>query len=258
MSHFTIRQFYKAKTPQNKMYELQLKELGLTDNEVRIYLLLIKKGAMNPSEISEKLGLHRGYIYDTLERMQEKEAVNHILKNNKKFFQATSPENLVELLKLKLENFKRIVPNLLSLAETPKEKTKVEVHKGKRVYRTLLKDITATAKKNDTILLTGVDEKTLLEKVEPIYLRQYFTIIKEKNIKEKVIMKKGNKKYTIPNVTHKFLDEKYIGNVEQILYGHKVATFILGDPNYLIVTENKEVAETYKKQFELLWSVARP
>jgi len=233
------------------MYETQLKEIGLTNNEIGIYLLLLKKGSLNPYEIAENLGLHRGYTYDALERMQEKEVVNHILKNNKKFYQATAPENIVELLKFKLESFQEIVPKLNQLRETSKEKTKVEVHKGKRVYRTLIKDIIATVKKKDTVLLIGVNEKTLIEEVEPIYLKQYFTIIKEKNIKEKVIMKKGNKKYSIPNVTHKFLDEKYIGNVEQIIYGNKVATFILGDPNYLIVTENSEVSKTY------IWSIAK-
>jgi|SRR3989344_501677 len=240
------------------MYETQLKEFGLTGNEVKIYLLLLKKGSLNSYEIAETLGLHRGYTYDALKRMQEKEAINYFLKDNKKYFQATSPENLVELLKFKLENLQKIVPKLMDLLSvSEKEKTKVEVHKGKRVYRTLLKDIISTIKKGGTVLLIGVDEETLMNEVEPIYLNQYFTTIKEKNIKEKVIMKKGNKKYTIPNVSHKFLDEKYIGNVEQIFYGNKVAIFILGDPDYLIIIENEEVATSYRKQFELLWSIAK-
>ena len=68
----------------SKMYEPQLKELGLTDNEIRIYLLLLQEGTLNPTMVSQKLGLHRGYVYDVLERMQEKLVVNSILQNNKK------------------------------------------------------------------------------------------------------------------------------------------------------------------------------
>ena len=98
------------------MHEDQLKELGLTDNEVRIYLIMLKQGTMNPSEISQKLGLHRGYVYDALERMQEKEVVSSILKDNKKYFQATSPDNLIELLKFRLDNFQNIVPDLMKIA----------------------------------------------------------------------------------------------------------------------------------------------
>lgn len=239
------------------MYEEQLRELGLTDNEVRIYLLLLKEGMMNPSEISQKLGLHRGYVYDALERMQEKEVISSILNNNKKYFQATSPENLVELLKFRLEGFQKIVPELFKMANIPKEDTKVELHKGKRVYRILLKDIIATLKNNEEVLLVGVDEELLLEEVEPIYLRQYFNTIKEKKIREKVIMKKGKKKFKISNVSHRFLDEKFIGNTDQLIYGNKVAIFLMGNPYYLILIENKEIAETYRKQFSLLWNIAK-
>lgn len=234
----------------------QLKELGLTDNEVKIYLLLLKQGMMNPSEISQKLGLHRGYIYDALERMQEKEVANSILVKNKKQYQATNPKNLIELLKLKLDNFQKIVPNLLAIAEQSKEDTKVELHKGKRVYRTLLKDIIASTKKNDEILLIGVDEETLINEVEPIYLEQYLNTIKIKNIREKIIIKKGTKKLKKSNLYYKQLDEKYIGNTAQIIYNDKVAIFILGTIYHLIIIENKKVANTYKKQFELLWKVA--
>tara|TARA_Y100000310_G_C20699789_1_gene828635 strand:- start:3922 stop:4641 length:720 start_codon:yes stop_codon:yes gene_type:complete len=239
------------------MYEEQLAELGLTENEVKIYLALLIGGVMNPSDISKKLGLHRGYVYDALERMQEKGVVSSILQDNKRQFQATSPENLVELLKLRLESFMEIVPKLSALVATQKEDTNVSLHKGKGAYRVLLKDIIATLKKNDEVLLVGVDEQVLLEEVEPIYLEQYFSTIKKKNIREKVIMKEGKKDLSIPNVKHKFLDEKYIGNTEQIIYGEKVAIFILGTPYYLIIIDNREVADTYRKQFELLWKIAK-
>jgi sugar-specific transcriptional regulator TrmB len=239
------------------MYEEQLKELGLTDNEIRIYLLLLEYGMMNPYEISQKLGLHRGYVYVALERMQEKEVVNVILKENKKYYQATSPENLVELLKFKLESFQKIVPDLTKLMRLKKEETRVELHKGKRVYRTLLKDMIASLKKNEEACLIGIDEDVLITEVEPIYLKQYLNTIKSKNIKEKIIIKTGAKKLENPNLQYKELDEKYIGKTAQIIYNDKIAIFILGTPYYLIIIENKEVAETYRKQFNLLWSIAK-
>jgi len=239
------------------MHEQQLKELGLTDNEVRIYLLLLEQGMMNPSEISQKLGLHRGYIYDALERMQEKEVVNVVLKTNKKYYQATSPKNLVELLKFRLEGFEKIVPDLVKLSSLKKEETKVELHRGKRVYRVLLKDMISTLKKNDEAYLIGIDEDVLIKEIEPIYLKQYVNAIKSKKIKEKVLIKTGGKKLESPNIQYKELDEKYIGKTAQIIYNNKVAIFILGTPYYLIVIDNKEVAETYKKQFNLLWKIAK-
>ena len=239
------------------MYEEQLKELGLTDNEVRIYLLLLKQGMMNPSEISQKLGLHRGYIYDALERMQEKEVVSFILKDNKKHFQAINPENLVELLKFRLENFQKIVPDLIKIAEIKKEETKVELHKGKRVYRILLKDMISSLKKDDEAYLIGIDEEILLNEVEPIYLKQYLNTIKSKNIKEKIIIRNGGKKLKDSNLSYKELEEEFIGKTAQIIYNDKVAIIIFSTPYYLIIINNKEVSDTYKKQFNKLWKIAK-
>ena len=238
------------------MYERELRELGLTENEVKIYLLLLRHGAMNPSEISQKLGLHRGYVYDALERMQEKEAVNSIFKDNKKYFQATSPQNLIEMLKLRLENFQKIVPDLIRMGEIEKEETRIELHKGKRAFRILIKDMVSLLKKNDEAYLIGIDEDVLINEVEPIYLKQYLNTIKSKNIKERIIIKTGGKKLRNPNLQYKELDEEYIGKTAQIIYSNKVAIFILGDPYYLIIIENKEVAETYKRQFNFLWTKA--
>jgi HTH-type transcriptional regulator, sugar sensing transcriptional regulator len=239
------------------MYEDQLKELGLTDNEAKIYVLLLKQGMMNPSEISQKLGLHRGYVYDALERMQEKEVVNSVLKSNKKYFQATNPQNLVELLKFKLDNLQKIIPDLKKLSGLNKEETSVEVHKGERVYRTLIKDVVASLKDKDEVLLVGIDEEKLITEVEPIYLRQYFTVMKERKIRERIIVAPGANRVKSKNISYHELDEKYIGNTAQIIYSDKVALFILGTPHHLIVIDNKEIAGTYRKQFELLWKAAK-
>ena len=148
-------------------------------------------------------------------------------------------------------------PELNKLSHVTKEDTCIHLHKGKRVYRTLLKDIVATTKENGEILLIGVDEENLIKNVEPIYLKQYFTIISENHIKERVIIKKSVKKHNFKNVAYKFLDDAYLGNVEQIIYGDKVALFIFGAVYHMILLENKQVAQTYRKQFELLWKLAK-
>lgn len=238
------------------MYEEQLKGLGLTDNEIKIYLLLLQKGALNPYSISEDTGFHRGYIYDSLEKMQEKGVVNTILIKNKKHYQANDPEILLETLNEKLKNLKSIIPNLKDLENKKNEDTKVELHKGKYVYQTLIKDVIKTLEsKNKTIYLIGIDEEILEKEIEPIYIKQYLNNLKVRKIKEKIIIKKGLKKQKYSSLDYKEIDEKYIGNTAQIIYGNKVAIFILGTPNYLTIIENQEVAKTYIKQFEALWNI---
>ena len=234
-----------------------MKELGLTDNEVRIYLLLLRQGMMNPSDIAEKLGFHRGYVYDALERMQEKGVINSLRKDNKKHYQATHPESVAEMLRLRLENFQKILPKLARLPKEVEEETMVELHKGSKVYRTLLKDIVISLKRNEEVYLIGIDEEVLLTQVEPIYLKQYLNVIRDRNVKELIIIAKGKKRLKHRNLEYRELGEEYIGKTAQIIYGNKVALFLLGTPYYLIAIENRDVADTYRKQFHLLWQLAK-
>lgn len=239
------------------MYESELKEFGLTDNEVKIYLALLRHGALNPTKLAEKTGLHRSYVYDTTEKLLEKGVINSILIENKKHFQAVNPKTLREIFELKLKKLDSILPELDNLFTSTKEETRVELHKGKRVYRTLIKDIVSELKNNDEILLIGIDENILLSEIEPIYLKQYLNLIKEKNVKERIIVKRGTKKVKSRNLQYKELEEEFIGRTAQIIYRDKVGIFVLGNPYYLITIDSKEVVDTYRKQFELLWKIAK-
>ena len=191
------------------MYEAELKELGLTDNEIKVYLILLEHGVLNPTKLAEKTGLHRSYIYDTLERLLDKGIINTVLVNNKKNYQPVDPKALREIFELKLRQLDTILPQLSGLFKSTKEETRIELHRGKRVYRTLIKDLLANIKKNEVVYLLGVDEN-ILETVEPIYLKQYFNIIKDKNIKEKIIIARGGKKLDEEHLEYREIDPKYL------------------------------------------------
>ena len=238
------------------MYEAELKELGLTDNEIKVYLILLEHGVLNPTKLAEKTGLHRSYIYDTLERLLDKGIINTVLVDNKKNYQPVDPKALREIFELKLRQLDTILPQLSGLFQSTKEETRIELHRGKRVYRTLIKDLLANIKKNEVVYLLGVDEN-ILETVEPIYLKQYFNIIKDKNIKEKIIIARGGKKLDEEHLEYREIDPKYLDETTVVIYQSKVFIFIWGTPYHLITIESPKVANTYRKQFEIMWNIAK-
>lgn len=241
------------------MFE-ELKEIGLTENEIQIYITLLKLGTSTPAQIAEKTGFSRSYVYDALQRLLEKEIINSIYIKNKKNFQATNPKHLQELIKSKLEKIELVIPQLLEFIKPLKEEIHVELHKGKYVYKTLLRDITSSIKNNDEILIYGINDEILskLDSHYLTYLKIYFNTLQKKNIKEKVIVKENTKILKEAKTTlYKFLPEKIIGNTAFEVYNNKVAIFLWGIPNYLILIENKKVAESYRNQFELLWKISK-
>jgi len=236
--------------------EEELKEFGLTENEIRIYLALLKLGTANPAEIAGKTGFSRSYVYDALERLLEKEMVSSILKNNKKHYSAINPGRLEELAKQRLEKIQNIIPKLEGLQKTQKEEIRVDLHRGTYVYKTLLRDILLTLKRNDEVLIFGIDDEVLikLDKYYLAHLKQYFSKLEKLNIKEKAIVKRNAKILKeAKTTTHKFLPKNIIGNTAFEVYGNKVAIFLWGTPNHLILVENKEVANSYRNQFKILW-----
>ena len=94
-----------------------LRDLGLSDNEINVYVVLLKIGSSTASTLSEKSGMYRPYVYDTLDRLQEKGLVSYVHQKNKKFFSAVHPDRLRKLLEIKQDNLATILPELISFTK---------------------------------------------------------------------------------------------------------------------------------------------
>ena len=239
----------------------ELKEFGLTENEIKIYLTLLKLGTSSPAEVGSKTGFSRPYVYDVLQRLLEKQMVSTILKKNKKNYTAVDPKNLIELARGRLEGIEKIMPELNRIKNSATDEMKVEIHRGKYVYKIVINDVLSTLKNNDEVLIYGIEEDTMenLGEFMPIYLDRYFSKIREKNITEKVITKMGGKIISQAKTTkYRFLPKEVIGKTAFHVYANKVAIFLWGEPNCLILIESKEVADSYRNQFKILWEKAKP
>lgn len=72
----------------------ELKKLGLTDGEARVYQALLKKGSSTVGPIVKESGVAYSNIYEILERLINKGLVTYIIKEKTKYFQATNAENI--------------------------------------------------------------------------------------------------------------------------------------------------------------------
>jgi len=236
-----------------------LKELGLTANETEVYLTLLKTGSISVNTIAEKSGLHRQAVYDALDRLLEKGFVNFVYKNNKKFFQGINPEKIPEYLREKERKFKSILPELIKLTQLPREDTFVEVYKGKDVVRSVYRDVIKEfQKKPGEVLLSGADERRFIEE-DDIALQQHLKKIKTLKCKERVLIKEGDTMMVEgPQTAYKWTPKESFNPTPMYVYGNKLTIIIWGNPNYGIIIENKELADSYRKQFNQLWKIAKP
>lgn len=118
-----------------------LKEFGLSENEIKLYLALIKTGESTAQTVAKNAELPRTTSYHLLESLIQKGLVGFVIKESKKYFQASNPKRLIESLEEKKKIIQEIIPELTSLSETIKEKPKVIVYEGLRGIRSVLKDV---------------------------------------------------------------------------------------------------------------------
>jgi len=241
-----------------------LREIGLTENEIKIYLTLLKTGSNSAYEITKKTGIYRAHVYDKLEQLMDKGLVTQVFKGAKKHFQASDPVHLKQYIEDKKQELKQkesaiqdLIPQLQQLVLLPREDTKVEVFKGKEGLKYFLKDIIKTKKE---VLITGIDDEKYQESL-PIFMKQYFRDLRKYNIVEKVItLKKPGiflfGKKTASTTTYRYLEAKQFNPTNTFIYGGKVVIVSWGTPVTAIMIENKDIAQTHKEHFKHLWTIA--
>jgi len=235
-----------------------LREVGLTNNEIEVYLTLLQKGSISVNEIAERSGLHRQAVYDALDRLLEKGFVSYVTKNNKKYFQGINPERILEYITEKGEKIKSILPDLINLTKLPREDTFVEMFKGKSIVRTVYRDIIKEfQKKPGEVLISGVDERKFIEE-DKIALQQHLNKLRKLKCKERILIRAGDVYFVEgPQTTYKWISEDAFNPTPIYVYNNKLTIIIWGNPNYAIMVENKDLADSYRKQFNLLWKISK-
>ena len=231
---------------------MDLKEIGLSDSEAKIYITLLKIGEATVAQISQHSGLHRTNIYDSLEKLKEKGLVSYLNKKNKQFFRATNPENLISYLKEKEESVAKYIPELKELQSKISEKVSVEVFKGEQGMKAVLRDI--LAKKEEVV---GYSVTGQLRKFLPEFSGYYFREQTKFKIKHMFIYTSGivsppSKYYEI-----KYLSREFSGTTINLCYSDVILNLIWEPEMTAIKIKSKELSDNFKKHFELLWKIAK-
>jgi HTH-type transcriptional regulator, sugar sensing transcriptional regulator len=238
---------------EEKIREIKMEELkqaGLTDNEIKLYLALLDLGPSLAGQISRKSGLHRRTVYDTTEMLIKKGLVGYILKNNRRLFQASDPDRILEILK---EKQAIIEPTIFSLQERftkTKEKEETNFYKGKEGLKTIFED----QLNYKEILILGANPQAY--EILKFYFKWYDKERKSKKIKSRIIAN-DKKIKRIPLSDIRYLPEKYSNPVSVNIYGDKTAIILWATDPIAILIKNKEITEGYKNYFELMWKIAK-
>lgn len=231
-----------------------LQTLGLEEKEAKVYLALLSLAESTATIISEKTNLDRTLIYQLANKLIEKGLLSYFIKNNVKYFSAADPKKLLQDLKEKEKQLQKAMPKLINLTKTKEQETKVEIYRGKEGLKTILKDILRTKKD-----LIAFGEEGRFQKVLPIDVQRYIKDLIKHKIFERILVREDlrSKIISSKNSEFRYLPKEYLASVTTVVYANKTANFIWTPPYYVILTKNKEVADSFRSQFEALWKIAK-
>lgn len=231
--------------------ENTLKEFGLTEHETKVYLALLKNGASLAGRISRITGVHRRNVYDITERLIKKGVVGYILKNNRRFFEAVNPEKFLDILKERENNLMENLSYLKDIYSSTKEKQETNFYKGVEGLKSVFQD---QLEENKEVLILGASHSAF--EVLPFYFKWYDKDRVKRRIKARIIASENLEK-KIPLAEIRLLPQEYANPLAINIYKDKVAIILWKKSPIAIVIKEKEIADSYRKYFEIMWGISR-
>ncbi len=225
----------------------KLQEAGLTGNEAKVYLELVKKGELSANQIAKNLGIDRTLTYTLLNHLIEKGQISYIIKEKKKFFSCSSPENLLNSLKSKEIVISDLIQELKKIKTEEKQDIAVKIYEGKEGIKTFV-NLALKEKEFCAFGSTGLMFFSLYEM--PAMAKE----ATKKRIKIRII---GNKElktqdsFLLKGFQYKLLDIK--SEATTCIFGDYVSIHMIKPKPIFILIKNKKIAESYQNHFDCLW-----
>lgn len=234
---------------------------GLTENESKIYISLLRRLETSVFELAKDTGIPRATVYITLEKMKAEKLVSSLRKNNVQYFTPENPNRLKLLLEEKQHMLEDILPELNAIIDTDKEKPTVKMYTGDEGVKIALDDILESMKRTNNHTLLAASRSEILERF-PRYFPEWMKRRESLSIRTKLIVpeterQKGVFKTNDLRETRYFPDNfGFKATIE--IYGNKMAVFNLKEGEiYSIVIESEPIVQTFTQFFSFAWENAK-
>ena len=231
--------------------ERTLHRLGLSKNEIKVYMSLARTGERKASEISEALSLHRTETYRILRDLEKKGLISSVFEKPLKFIATPfekALDTLIETKKMKISLLEKRKSNLVDIwLSLPKPEAENE---RKEVFQVLEGEEQISLKADE--ILNGAERTIFVFASEHDIPNFYHSGLLDKLEK---ISKKNLDVQLLTNYSPKscfFLEKIKLKKAKYSLSDvEELPTFILTDDNQLVLLIRKNNG---KKRIAALWT----
>lgn len=226
-----------------------LEEYGLSNNEIKVYLFLLFHGKNSAGIIAKENQMDRSACYEALKRLLKKGLVRFSIEAKTKYFEASNPRLLIDLLKEKEEKLRSILPEMQEAYKRKKEKLSVNLYRGYNGVKAVFLDI--IREKKDYCVL---DSSGQFVRKMPYFAPRFIKLLEKNKIHVRHIVRRGIDIHPSKTTEVRFFSKRFpLTRGNTTIYGDKIAIFLWTEVPEVVVIKDKPTAELYRDYFEILW-----
>jgi len=238
-----------------------LKQFGLDEKEIALYMAGLGNDAQGMSELAKKANIKRSTAYIIYKSLEEKGLMGSIDTTTGKRFESKDPNVFISRADILKKKALEVVSAFALLANKNSEKPRITYYEGKESYRIIMEE--SIKKPNITLRHIGSID-SLHNVIDAKYDRDHYVPTRiAQNILLKALyfptkatdMKIDTNKKQLRKI--KWLPEAYRHNTTTLIYEDTVV--ISTSPHFpiTVVIKSKEIAESEKQKFDLIWDLIK-
>lgn len=251
----------------NQKYLQILQNIGLSENQVRIYLSLVEIGVASMTELSKRAGLKRPTSYLAVEELEYLGIISKTKQGKRYVYSAVHPRRLLQLLNNRKKDFEGIYDKIEVAYNRAKARPTVKVFEGIEAVRELYdRAFTKIAEGAEGLLVGNIGSVTEKYADHSQDYINHLLRIERPRVREVIYdtpesrawVAEVKKRSTSETHQIRLIDQSFpFGNTDYMLVGDTTYMFSMGSEIFITVIESKEITKTQRALFEWVWLSAK-
>lgn len=245
--------------------EILAKQIGLDQKASCIYLTLLESGRASMTELAKKASLKRPTAYLVLEELLLLGLVTQTKIAKRKVYTAVHPRRLTEIAKERIQNLEEVIPEMVALYNSPKDRPKIQVFEGKEGVMAVYREVyQALSNQEEALWFTNMEALSRLKESTEFYKKMLIKLdnprIRELNLGNEAGIRWSNEIKPLQGVNHhiRLLPPDFeFGLTDTLIFGDKFVTFSLKKDIFVAIIESVDIAKSYRAMFEWAWKAGR-
>jgi sugar-specific transcriptional regulator TrmB len=228
-------------------------DAGLTKNQAKVYLKIIRQPAQTGGQIAKGMPIDRSSVYAILASLVSKGLVSQVVSNDAKVFYATNPDSIIKNFHEKNAKLMNIVEELKKIEKSTNVEKTFRFYNGKNSLKLYMQELL------DNMTFSSLEGGIYsIFDVLKIEFPRYLNEIREKQIKGRIITSPENITNVKKMYKRTFVKIKTLNGLNKsvcfTLFKDKLAIYSLEENPYVIMINDTSVADSLMTYFNSVWT----